>query len=131
MGAIAFSIIRAKLLAAFYGEVTEEVLMRLFLTAFFIWAGMKLSRRGMPSSIVIWTSIVLASIIFGLGHLPITASVTAITPLVVARAVVLNGIVEIAFGWLYWKNGLESAIIAHFTADVFLLTLLPLIFQKN
>jgi hypothetical protein len=26
----------------------------------------------------------------------------------------------IAFGWLFWKWGLESAVVAHFTADVVL-----------
>ena len=29
----------------------------------------------------------------------------------------LNGIAAIPFGYLYWKRGLESAMIAHFCAD--------------
>ena len=41
----------------------------------------------------------------------------AITPLVVVAALVLNGIAGIAFGYLYRKHGLESAMIAHFSAD--------------
>jgi len=32
----------------------------------------------------------------------------------VVRAVVLNGIVGIATGWLYWKYGLESAMVFPF-----------------
>jgi membrane protease YdiL (CAAX protease family) len=118
-----------KLLAAFYGGIAEEILMRLFLMTFFIWLSMKLAKRDQPSRAGIISSILLAAVIFGLGHLPITASLTAITPLIVLRAVVLNGIGGIVFGWLFWKKGLESAIIAHFTADIFLLTLLPLLFQ--
>jgi hypothetical protein len=31
---------------------------------------------------------------------------------------VLNGIGGIVFGWLYWRNGLESAMTAHFSADI-------------
>lgn len=118
-----------KLLAAFYGGITEEILMRLFVMTFFIWMSMKLFKQKQPTNTGIWVSIFLAAIIFGLGHLPITASLTKIDPLVISRAVILNGIGGIVFGWLFWKKGFESAVIAHFTTDIFLLTLLPLVFQ--
>lgn len=117
-----------KLLAALYGGATEEILMRLFLMSFFIWISMKAFKYKQPTKIGIIVSILLSAIIFGLGHLPITASLTELTTLVVVRAVVLNGIGGIVFGLLFWKKGLESAMIAHFTADIFLLTLLPLLF---
>jgi membrane protease YdiL (CAAX protease family) len=117
-----------KLLAAFYGGITEELLMRLFLMSFFVWMGTRLTRHAKPSQPIIMLSIFLASVIFGLGHLPITASVTTITPLIILRAIVLNGIGGVVFGWLYWKKGLEAAMISHFTTDIFLLTILPLVF---
>ena len=117
------------LLAAFYGGITEEILMRLFLMSFFVWFSIKFFRQNKPSKVGIIFSIFLAAIIFGLGHLPITASLTNITPLIIGRAVVLNGIGGIVFGWLFWKKGLESAMISHFTADIFILTLLPLLFK--
>lgn len=117
------------LLAAFYGGITEEIIMRLFVMTFFIWIGMKLLKQKHPSRAGIWTAIVLAAVIFGLGHLPITASLTQITPLVIIRAVVLNGIGGIIFGWLFWKKGLESAMLSHFTTDIVLLTLLPLLIK--
>lgn len=115
-----------KLLASFYGGITEELLMRLFVMSFLIWIGMKLSKRTKPANWGIWIAIIVAAVVFGLGHLPITASVTTITPLIIVRAIVLNGVGGIVFGWLFWKKGLESAMIAHFTTDVFLLTLFPL-----
>lgn len=118
-----------KLLAAVYGGSTEEILMRLFLMSFFVWLGMKLFRQDSPAQANIIVSIILAAIIFGLGHLPITASLAKIDTLIVSRAIILNGIGGIVFGWLFWKKGLESAMIAHFTADIFLLTLLPLLFR--
>lgn len=117
-----------KLLASVYGGITEEILMRLFLMSFFIWIGIKIFRKKEPSKIGIIIPIILAAVIFGLGHLPITASITEITPIIVSRAIILNGIGGVIFGWLFWKKGLESAMIAHFTADIFLLTLLPLLF---
>jgi hypothetical protein len=115
------------LFAALYGGIVEEVLMRLFLMSLFVWIAMKLLRRTTPSNASIAIAIVLAAILFGLGHLPITAALTTITPLIVVRAIVLNGIGGIVFGWLFWKKGLESAILAHFTTDIFLLTLLPIL----
>ena len=118
-----------KLLAAVYGGTSEEILMRLFLMSLLVWLGTKIFRQAAPAKTTIIISIIIAAIIFGLGHLPITASLTAITPLIIVRAVVLNGIGGIIFGCLYWKKGLESAMIAHFTADVFLLTILPLLFK--
>jgi membrane protease YdiL (CAAX protease family) len=79
------------------------------------------------NNFIMWTSIIFASILFGFGHLPVTASLIEIIPIMVARAVILNGIGGIIFGWLYWRKGLESAIISHFSADVVLLVVLPLI----
>jgi len=57
--------------------------------------------------------------------LPITASLTPITAMVVLRALVLNGIGGVVFGWLFWKRGLETAIIAHFSADLILHVVVP------
>lgn len=115
------------LLASIYGGVVEEILLRLFVMSFFAWILGKMFRQTeiIKNNWIMWMAIIVASVLFGLGHLPITSSLTAITPLVVLRAIVLNGIGGIVFGWLYWKKGLEYAIAAHFSADVVLLSLLP------
>jgi membrane protease YdiL (CAAX protease family) len=39
---------------------------------------------------------------------------------VVTRAIVLNGVGGIGFGYLYMKHGLEAAMISHFSADIIL-----------
>jgi membrane protease YdiL (CAAX protease family) len=115
------------LLASLYGGVVEEILMRLFCMSLFAWLFAKVFRVVEPTknALVMWTAIVISTVLFGLGHLPVTAALTVITPLVVARAIVLNGIGGLAFGWLYWKKGLEHAIVAHFSADIVLLAILP------
>ncbi len=118
-----------KLLAAVYGGTSEEILMRLFLMSFLVWLGTKIFKKSEPPKTIIIISIIITAIIFGLGHLPITAALTTLTPLIITRAVILNGVGGVIFGWLYWKKGLEAAMIAHFTADIFLLTLLPLLFK--
>lgn len=117
------------LLVIFYGGIAEEVLLRLFLMTFLVWITFKIKKTpdGKPTTLGVWLAIILSSILFGLGHLPITGAITAITPIVILRAVVLNGIGGIIFGWLYWKKGLESAMISHFSADVVLHVVLPLV----
>ena len=45
----------------------------------------------------------------------------------IVRALVLNGIGGIVFGWLYWKRGLLAAVLAHFSADVVLHVVVPLL----
>ncbi len=115
------------LLAAFYGGIVEELLMRLFCMSLFAWILAKIFKSMEPTknALIMSAAIILSSILFGLGHLPITAALTAITPLVIARAIVLNGVGGLVFGWLYWKKGLEYSIVAHFTADIVLLAIIP------
>lgn len=116
-------------LASFYGAINEEIMMRLFLVSLFVWVFSKIRRRkedGKSADFMLWFAIVLSAVLFGLGHLPVTASLVALTPLIVTRAIVLNGIGGIAFGWLYWRKGLESAMIAHFSTDIILYVVLPL-----
>jgi hypothetical protein len=43
-----------------------------------------------------------------------------LTPLIIVRAVVLNGLLGIGFGFLYFTRGLESAMLSHFSADLLL-----------
>ena len=116
------------LFASFYGGIAEEVLLRLFLVSIFVWISFKIKKKdGLPTVFGIWVSIVLAAVIFGLGHLPATAQITPLTAMIVIRAIVLNGVGGIFFGWLYWKKGLESAMIAHFTADIVLHIITPFV----
>jgi len=112
-------------LASFYGGIGEEILMRCFLLSLLIFIIVKVFKRK-PNPAIIWSSIFFVSVAFGLGHLPATAAITAITASVVLRAIVLNGIGGMVFGWLYWKKGLESAIIAHFFADLVLHVILAI-----
>lgn len=116
-------------LASFYGGIGEEILFRLFLMTLFVWISAKIVRKpdGHPTDGGIWISIIVSSILFGLGHLGITSDLTAITPVVILRAILLNGVAGVICGWLYWKKGLESAMIAHFSADIVLHVITPFV----
>jgi membrane protease YdiL (CAAX protease family) len=115
-------------LASFYGGIAEEILLRLLVMSFFVWLGRFISKTSdsKPTSAIFWVANILAAILFGLGHLPATALLVPLTPLVVTRAFVLNGLIGIVCGWLYWKRGLEAAMISHFSADLVLHVLLAL-----
>lgn len=116
-----------RFLVSFYGGISEEIILRLFLMTLLVWIGQKLinTKNNDKKRIVIWLAIIAASLIFGLGHLPFTATITELTPLIIARALILNGIGGVIFGWLYWKKGLEFAIISHFSADIVLHVIYP------
>ena len=116
-------------LASFYGGINEEILLRLFLMTLIAWIIFKIKKteEGKPTSIGMWLAIILASVIFGIGHLPTAMTIATLTPLLTIKVIILNAVGGIIFGWLYWKKGLESAMISHFSADIVLHVILPLV----
>ncbi len=116
------------LLAAFYGGINEEVLLRLCVMSVLVWLGRFVSKtaEGKPTATIFWMANLLAAVLFGLGHLPATSLLLPLTPLVITRAIVLNGLVGVCTGYLYTKYGLESAMLSHFSADIALHVLLAL-----
>jgi hypothetical protein len=114
------------LLASIEGGVTEEVELRLFLLSF-VALGLRAARKAFKaaptsdlSPAVFWTANILAAIAFGLGHLPTTARLVPLTAVIVIRAIVLNGVVGVIAGWLFWRRGIEMAMVCHFSADLVL-----------
>jgi hypothetical protein len=115
-------------LASFYGGIAEEIQLRLFVMSLLAWLGSFISKsaQGKPTTGVFWMANILAAILFGLGHLPTVSLILPLTTLVVLRTVLLNAIGGIIFGRLYQTRGLESAMLAHFAADLVLHVLLAL-----
>lgn len=113
-------------LASFYGGIGEEIFARFFLMTIIVWLISRI-RKGQTTNIGAWLAIIISAIIFGLGHLGITSDITTISSAVVLRAILLNGVPGVIFGWLYWKKGLESAMIAHFSADIIIHVITPLV----
>jgi hypothetical protein len=109
------------LTALFYGGITEEILMRWGLMSLLVWIAWKVLKQGvtLPSQGIYQGAIVLAALVFGLLHLPATAAIVPLTPVVIIRALLLNGIAGIAFGWLFWQYSLEAAMLAHVSVHTF------------
>lgn len=108
------------LLGVLYGGIVEELLLRWGIMALFVWIGWRVAQRGqgLPRPALVWTAIILAALLFGLGHLPALASMVTLTPLIVIRTILLNAFGGILFGWLFWKWNLETAMVAHAAVHV-------------
>ncbi len=105
-----------------YGGITEEVLMRFGLMSLFCWLLFKIIKK--HTAVLYWTGILLASVLFALGHLPIASLMGGDpTPAVYAYIILGNSVGGIVFGYAYWKYGLESAFIAHAFAHLTMIAL--------
>jgi hypothetical protein len=95
-----------------YGGIVEEVLTRWGLQSVFVWLLKAIT--GTVNPVTVWVSIVIAGILFGLGHLPsYLGAGCKKTPLFITFEIVLNLWASLIFGWLFWNYGLVSAMIAH------------------
>jgi Type II CAAX prenyl endopeptidase Rce1-like len=104
-----------------YGGLVEEIMMRWGLMTLFIWIAWRIrGSQTVPSSTMIWTGIGLASLLFALGHFPLLFAITDSPPIWIMTAVIVgNALPGLGFGWLYYRFGLEAAIIAHTSAHIF------------
>jgi hypothetical protein len=96
----------------FYGAIVEEILVRWGLMTLFVWI---LSLLIDPlNAVVYWIAIVLAGLLFALGHVPGSVAAGAKrTRMFYAATLGLNGWASLVFGWLFWQEGLVAAIFAH------------------
>lgn len=104
-----------------YGGITEELLLRWGLMTVLLWLSWRFLQRGKgaPKLMYIWLAIIVSALLFGAGHLPAaTMQVGELTAYIVLFVVGANAIFGLLFGYLYWRHGLEAAMIAHFTAHV-------------
>jgi len=112
-----------------YGGFTEEILLRWGVMTFFVWALWRVlgRRENAPRSAWFVIAICASALLFGIGHLPIASALSgSLTVPLTIYVIAANSIFGIAAGFLYWKLGLESAIIAHMFAHVVLLAAISL-----
>lgn len=102
-----------------YGGLTEELLMRWGLMTALLWLAWRFfqNRAGAPRVVWIVFAIGTSALIFGLGHLPAaTALIGQLTRDVALFLVGANLLFGLLFGALFWRFGLEAAMLAHGTA---------------
>jgi len=103
-----------------YGGITEELLTRWGLVSLFAWLGWRFSGRPeCPKNSIFWIAIAGSAILFALGHLPLLMLMSPNPQSWLVAAVLLgNTIPGILFGWLFWRKGIEAAILAHMLAHL-------------
>jgi membrane protease YdiL (CAAX protease family) len=103
-----------------YGGITEEVMLRWGMMTFIVWVIWRRFQKGRPhpSAGAVWAAILLAAVLFGIGHLPATAAFAPLDGMLVVRTVALNALGGVLFGWLFWRRHLEAAMVAHASAHV-------------
>ena len=113
----------ALLTGVLYGGIAEEVIMRWGLMSLVVWGVRRLQQRystpgACPSTVAAWIGIVVAAAVFAAGHLPALAHSVELNGPIAARTLGLNMLAGIAYGWLYWRRSLETAMLAHATTHV-------------
>ncbi len=103
-----------------YGGLTEELMLRwgvMSALTYLIWIAFSRGTERPPKWSV-HSAIVLAAVLFGVLHLGAVAATVSLTPLIIARTVVLNAIAGVFFGLLFAVRSLEAAMVAHAMAHV-------------
>lgn len=107
-----------------YGGITEEILIRWGLMSFFAWCCFRLTQEKGADirSYNYVVAIILSALAFGALHLPaaymLSSTITA--PLIV-YIILGNAVFGFIAGFLYWRRGLECAIVAHIVAHITML----------
>lgn len=108
-----------------YGGVVEELLLRWGFMTLLVWAAWRVLQKGKdtPKPSLFIFAILLSSVVFGIGHLPVAFMLVAEPTLALVSFVIVgNSAFGLIAGYLYWKKGLESAMIAHMLAHVVMFT---------
>lgn len=109
-----------------YGGIVEELIMRWGLMSTLVWAAWRLSGgRRRIASWCYWLGAVLAAALFALGHLPALHLLVGRPEWPLVLLVLIGNFVPgVLFGWLFWRQGLEAAMIAHASAHLIAWTVL-------
>lgn len=112
----------SRVLVVLVGSVGEELFFRALLATLVGWvAHLSLSRvTGRSKMLGQWFGVLVAATLAGVWHVG--------SPADAVRVMTISGIVGVAYGWLYWWRGLESAILAHMAVTGFLYIAAPTIF---
>ena len=106
----------------FYWWILEEILIRFGLMTFLVWIFYKIFKK--KNIWIYGSAIIISSIIFGVGHLPVMKLlVWDLTTIIIFYTIFGNFIPGLIFGYLYYKNGLEVAMIAHIGTHIILISM--------
>ncbi len=97
--------------------IGDEITYRLFWMTIFAWIISKIQKpeSNQPTSPGMWAAILIVTCVSIPGTLFWISG-----PIVRLQLALLTAIGGMVFGWLYWKKGIESALLSHFISSVVL-----------
>ena len=104
-----------------YGGITEEILVRWGLMTVMVWTCWRIFQGGVgtPSALSVWLPILLSALAFGALHLPmVVAMLGPLSASLFTYIVIANTAFGIVAGFLFWRYGLEAAMLAHVIAHL-------------
>ncbi|WP_035985307.1 CPBP family intramembrane glutamic endopeptidase [Leptolyngbya sp. KIOST-1] len=109
-----------------YGGITEELIIRWGVMTLLVWLGWRFGQRRQGSPQGQWVAIAvgLSALLFAAAHLPYAIALgLPLTSTLVGFLLVQNSLFALVAGWLFWRYGLEAAMIAHLVVHGVLLLL--------
>jgi membrane protease YdiL (CAAX protease family) len=108
--------------------IIEEIHFRLFLMTALVWLTIKLLRApaGRLSARGWWTAIVIQGLMFGAIHAATGEGTLWWEPRAVQMLLEPRSVAGIVLGYVYWRWGVETSILAHVLADLSVLCYLTL-----
>lgn len=106
-----------------YGGITEEILIRWGVMTLLLWLGWRFGqqRQGNPQIQWVVVAIAVSSLLFAVGHLPAAVALELpLTPALLGFLLIQNSLFAGVAGYLFWRYGLEAAMIAHLTVHAVL-----------
>lgn len=111
------------------GGIIEEIMIRLFVMSLLVLIISKIFFRNAKEILdkIYIIANIISALLFAAGHIPATIAMTVLTPSLLFRCFLLNGVIGLGFGYLYRKYGIVYAIISHgcvhLVADVLVIIL--------
>ena len=108
-------------LASVDAGVQEELFSRLFLVTFLAWLGGLIwhEQDGRPTPVILWAAILLSALTFGWGHIDDKLAIPGVHWVDLSLLMAVSTIYGMIFGVLYWRLGIECAVLAHFMLGTF------------
>ncbi|HEX6573887.1 MAG TPA: CPBP family intramembrane glutamic endopeptidase [Gemmatimonadaceae bacterium] len=111
-----------RLVIAFTGALFEEIVFRVIVAttvATVLWLVLRRITASSAVQISQWAGTISAATWIALWHVGMAGDP--------ARIITINAVGNILYGWIYWRRGLESAVVAHATVTSILFLGFPFI----
>jgi hypothetical protein len=111
-----------------FRALMDELMLRWGLMSGLLWLIALFTHspaRQRPRAKLVWLAIIGVSVFYMLGQIPAILGLLQSDPaaILLVRTALVSALAGIAYGWLYWKHGLEAAVLGHVLASLGLILL--------